>query len=290
MNKPVTELAGDAEEQRITQVRLRAPGPHEVLDAVLELSRAVTVDMHATKSCTHTSSFGVCFRNGCLRAHAPRGRRGADMVYATGRLRPDRRERIELTREAMQRHGVELNPGSASHITPLDGIGRSSSRDRRFRRADDGRRADRGRRVGRVCGSNVCASDDRPLIVQLALQLGARSATRACTESRCTWRLFEQAARSRHAPIMVMGRDGEVTFGNRAFLTITAFVATTLGSRLARALPETERRRLLPVYISVCTASRAPMSRCALPRAMGVSPRSPSTPRRSSARTATSRA
>src|SRR5262249_29433449 len=98
----------------LPQPRLRAPGPDEVLEAVLELSRVVTVDLH-TDEVVHAyiERFKRLFpsRLFCVRLLQPQGGE-LSMVYATGRLLPERRDRIEISREAIERHGIELPAGA----------------------------------------------------------------------------------------------------------------------------------------------------------------------------------
>jgi PAS domain S-box-containing protein len=114
-------------------------------------------------------------------------------------------------------------------------------------------------------------SDDRPLIVQLALQLG--SALRNCRLHRESVYLRDYLSKlldHANAPIMVIGRDGEVTFLNRAFSTITGFRRDDiLGKDWLSLLPETERRRLLPVYISALRGDPSTNVEVRLPRRDG---------------------
>jgi len=123
MSKPGSSSAGELSaggvvaEGRDTLIMLRVPGPNEVLPAVLELSREVAVDMH-TDEVVHAyiERFKKLFpeRLFCVRLLNPEGGE-LSMVYATGRLRPDRRDRIELTREALLRHGVALTADDVMH-------------------------------------------------------------------------------------------------------------------------------------------------------------------------------
>src|SRR5258705_3645287 len=78
---------------------LRPPEPDEMLQAVLELSRLVTVEMHADEVVhTYVERFSRLFptRLCCVRLLDAQGGE-LSMVYATGRLRPERRDRIELS-------------------------------------------------------------------------------------------------------------------------------------------------------------------------------------------------
>jgi PAS domain S-box-containing protein len=240
---------------RASHVQLRAPGPNEVLQSVLELSRAVTVDLH-TDEVVHAyiERFKKLFpkRLFCVRLLNPAGGELA-MVYATGRLQPERRDRIELTREALERHGVQLPESAAGRIVETEAyepffVGGESGFD-----------------VPMMDGSQISGvlsveypdhaqppADDRPLIVQLALQLGsALRNSRLHRESVYLRDYLSKLLDHANAPIMVMGRDGEITFANRAFLTVTGFRRDDiLGKDWLSLMPEAERRRMLPVYIS----------------------------------------
>jgi PAS domain S-box-containing protein len=240
---------------RASHVQLRAPGPNEVLQSVLELSRAVTVDLH-TDEVVHAyiERFKKLFpkRLFCVRLLNPAGGELA-MVYATGRLQPERRDRIELTREALERHGVQLPESAAGRIVETEVyepffVGGESGFDVPMM---DG---------GQISGVLSVEypdhapppADDRPLIVQLALQLGsALRNSRLHRESVYLRDYLSKLLDHANAPIMVMGRDGEITFANRAFLTVTGFRRDDiLGKDWLSLMPEAERRRMLPVYIS----------------------------------------
>ena len=102
-----------------------------MLEVVLELSRIVAVDMH-TDEVVHTyiERFKKLFpeRLFCVRLLSTEGGE-LSMVYATGRLRADRRDRVELTREALARHGIDLpDAGAEPHRDHRRAIDRSSSR------------------------------------------------------------------------------------------------------------------------------------------------------------------
>jgi two-component system, NtrC family, sensor kinase len=264
----------EAAQVRDTHVMLRAPGPNDVLAVVIELSRVVTVDMH-TDEVVHAyiERLKKLFpeRLFCVRLLNPDGGE-LSMVYATGRLRAERRERIELTREALQRHGVVLTTASADRVAIIDGY-------RPFFVSGV-----EGFDVPMMDGDQLAGvllveypelaappQDDRALIVQLALQLG--SALRNCRLHRESVYLRDYLSKlldHANAPIMVMGRDGEVTFANRAFLTITGLRRDELlGKEWFTLLPENERRRLLPVYISALHGESSTNVEVRLPRRDG---------------------
>jgi two-component system NtrC family sensor kinase len=271
------DLAREAESEtheRNTHVRLRAPSPNEVLEAVLELSRVVAVDMH-TDEVVHAyiERFKKLFpeRMFCVRLLSAQGGE-LSMVYATGRLRPERRDRIELTREALARHAVSLQQSLGGRVVEIDSY-------RPFfvlgHEGFDVPMMD-GDQVAGVLSVEYAEqvqppADDRPLIVQLALQLG--SALRNCRLHRESVYLRDYLSKlldHANAPIMVIGRDGEVTFLNRAFSTITGFRRDDiLGKDWLSLLPEAERRRLLPVYISALRGDPSTNVEVRLPRRDG---------------------
>jgi two-component system NtrC family sensor kinase len=264
----------EAAREREARVRLRAPGPNEVLQAVLELSRAVTVDMHADEVVhAYIERFKRLFpeRLFCVRMLDIQGTE-LSMVYATGRLRSERRDRVELTREALERHGVALPASSTSQIAAIDSyrpffVNGAAGFDVPMM---DGEQV-AGVLAVEYAENEAAPDDDRALIVQLALQLGsALRNSRLHRESVYLRDYLSKLLDHANAPIMVMGRDGEVKFGNRAFLTITGFRRDdVLGRDWLSLLPETERRRLMPVYISALHGEPSTNVEVRLPRRDG---------------------
>lgn len=279
MSKPRGNVAPDdpnpfAGASRTSQVTLRAPSPNEVLDAVLELSRAVTVDMHTDEVVhTHIERFKAVFpeRLFCVRLLSPEGGE-LSMVYATGRLRPDRRDRLELTREALLRHGIVLARPSTERVAIIDGyrpffVGGVTGFDVPMMDGDQLA----GVLLVEYAAGAAPPEDDRPLIVQLALQLGsALRNSRLHRESVYLRDYLSKLLDYANAPIMVMGRDGDVTFANRAFLTLTGVTREeVMGKDWFGLLPETERRRLLPYYISALHGEPSTNVEVRLPRRDG---------------------
>ena len=271
---PDQEGAGTATGDRRTHVRLRAPRPNEVLQAVLELSRAVAVDMHADEVVhAYVERFKKLFpeRMFCLRLL---GRQGGElsMVYATGRLRPDRRDNVELTREALSRHGIALPSSLEQRVVASDAytpvfVHGSHGFDVPMMDGDD----ITGVLSVEYAEDVEAPADDHALIVQLALQLG--SALRNCRLHRESVYLRDYLSKlldHANAPILVIGRDGEVTFLNRAFSAITGFRRDdVLGKEWLSLLPETERRRVLPLYISALRGEPSTNIEVRLPRRDG---------------------
>jgi PAS domain S-box-containing protein len=251
---------------------LRAPGPDEVLRAVLDLSRVVHVDRHADEVVhTYVDRFQRLFpgRYFCVRLFSDRaGTLGT--VFATGRLRPDRREVLEVTYEALERHGIK-----ASHLE------RVRITDRYVPMFQDGASGfdvpmtDGEHIVGLVAveyaTGTVEPPDDRALIVQLTLQLGsALHNVRLHRESVYLRDYLSQLLDNANAPILVMDRNGLVTFVNRAFLALTHYRREdVLGMDWLAMTPESERRQLLPLSIAALRGDTASNVEVKLPRRDG---------------------
>jgi PAS domain S-box-containing protein len=250
------------------------PGPDEVLEVVLELNRSVTVDMHADEVVyEHVQRMRQLFegRFFCVRLlHHDRGELGT--VYATGRLRPERRDRVELTREAARRHGLRSDAPPSPLVTltdryePAFALGATGF---------DVPLTDGGLIAGILTveyplGCTI-PIDDRALIVQLSLQLAsALRNARLHRESVYLRDYLSKLLDHANVPIMVMGRGGEITLVNRAFLTITGMRREELiGQDWMSLLPEPERRRLLPVYINAMRGEPTASFDARLPRRDG---------------------
>jgi len=198
------------------------------------------------------------------------------MVYATGRLRPERRDRIELSREARERHGVSLPESAVGRVIETDAyapffVGGAEGFD--VPMMD-------GEQIAGVLSveypkNAAPPDDDRALIVQLALQLGsALRNSRLHRESVYLRDYLSKLLDHANAPIMVMGRDGEITFANRAFLTLTGFRRDDiLGKDWLSSMPEAERRRRVRAGVGARLRRSAPGRRlpcdarsCGLPQ------------------------
>lgn len=245
-----------------------------MLETVLELSRAVTVDMHADEV---VHAYIECFKKlfperlFCVRMLTQHGTE-LDMVYATGRLLPERRDQIELTREALARHRADVASPALERVVAVD-----TYRNVFVRGAD-------GFDVPMMDGDDIAGAlsveypsgfaeptDDRPLIVQLALQLGsALRNSRLHRESVYLRDYLGKLLDHANAPIMVMGKNGDVTLVNRAFVAITNFRREEIiGKDWLGLLPDAERRRLLPVYISALHGEASTNVEVRLPRRDG---------------------
>jgi len=256
----------------VTVAALTVPRPDELLEAVLELNRAVTVDMHADEIVyEHVQRMRQLFvgRFFCVRLLS---RDGAELgtVYATGRLRTEQRDQIALTRDALKLHGLNAPHPPTIAISErylpvfVQGV-----------RGFDVPLADGSVIAGIMSveypDEAAIPADDRALIVQLSLQLSsALRNARLHRESLYLRDYLGKLLDHANVPIMVMGRGGEITLANRAFLTITGMKREEIiGQDWLSFLPEPERRRLLPVYINAMRGEPSTNFEAKLPRRDG---------------------
>ncbi len=257
-----------------TASELATPRPGEVLSAVLELSRSVTVEMHEDALVhAYVDAFTRLFpgRMFAVRLFAP-DTVALSMVYATGRLRAARREVIEITTEAIDRHGLDATALIASGVQQVE------TYEPFF---EDGAA---GFDVPLLDGHRVAGAlsvdyhqgvaipvDDQPVIVQLVLQMAtALRNTRLHRQSLYLRDYLSKLLDNANAPIMVMGKHGEVRFANRAFLSITNFRREDLlGQDWLSFLPEPERQRVLPLYIDALRGESSSNLEVRLPRRDG---------------------
>jgi two-component system NtrC family sensor kinase len=253
---------------------LPVPDSPELLAEVLELSRRVTVDWHEDEIVhAYVTGFSRLFprRLFCVRLFSEDD--GAlSSVYATGRLHPSRRDRLELSAEASQRHMLEPDVARKNHLhitdayTPLFS-GAATGFDIPLL---DGREL-----LGLVSIEYVLevepAALDRALLVQLSVLFAsalknARSHRRSIYLRDYLGKLLDHA----NAPIMVMGKHGEVRLANRAFLGLLSFQRDELMGREWMAfLPEAEQRNLWPIYINALRGEPTTNVEVRLPRRDG---------------------
>lgn len=250
------------------------PDSQAVLDAVLELSRSVSVDEHEDQIVhAYVAAFARLFpqRLFCVRLFSD-DEGLLSCVYATGRLRADKRDLVELSREALERHAVDEHAPRrtsfrvVSDYTPLfmHGV-----------RGFDVPMMDGDELLGLVSVEYPAqvepAREDHAVLVQLCLQFG--SALRNARSHRRTVYLRDYLSKlldHANAPIMVMGKHGQVRLANRAFLGLTSFHRDeVLGKPWMGFLPETEQRRLWPVYVNALRGEPATNVEVRLPRRDG---------------------
>lgn len=233
---------------------LEPPSSEELLFTVLELNRTVNVEMQdETIVHGYVEALRELFPRRRFAARLLSPARGElALVYATDRLAEDARETITLSRGARTRHDIEEDEVVSAGVR--------TSEDYAAIFAEPGVGFDiplnAGGRLAGVLSVEYEAgidepSFDRSLIVPLAVQLGAalRNA-RLLRESRTLQDKLEKLLDHANAPIVVIGKSRELRVVNRAFLALTDLAREwLLGRDFLTLVPETERGRILPVFI-----------------------------------------
>ncbi len=249
---------------------LDSPGPDRVLATVLELARRVSLEMHDEEIVSaYVAALSELFpgRRFAVRLVSPETGR-LSLAHATGKLIDERRTRPEVTREALVRHGIDApkdgsGVGVADSWRPLFEPGATGF---------DVPMVDGDRVVG-VLGveyppGRVEPPGDRHVAVPIGLQLGAalRNA-RLLRESRYLRDYLGKLLDHANAPIVVIGRHREIRVANRAFLAVTGMEREhLLGRDFVEFMPEQDRARLLPVFISALRGESATNFEVRLPR------------------------
>lgn len=256
------------------QGALEPPSSEEMLFKILELNRTVNVEMQ-DEAIVHVyvTALRDLFprRRVAVRLVSPETGQ-LSLVYATGRLDESSRERIVVSSEAMERHELtafeveRIGAGAGEGYVPIfaePGIGFDIPLIQ----------------AGHLSGVMSVEYDpgleepgyDRSMIVPLAVQLGAalRNA-RLLRESNYLRDNLEKLLDHANAPILVIGRDRELRVVNRAFLALTGAVRDhLLGRDFLQLLPETERGRILPVFIRALRGEPTSNFEVRLPRSRG---------------------
>ncbi len=234
---------------------LEPPSSEELLHTVLELNRSVGVEMQ-DEAIVHryVELFGALFprRRFAVRLLDPEGPERLELVYATGRLAPEGRERVALSDDALERHELEPESVRAAGFDITE----------TYRSIFDapGVGFDVPLLQGDILVGVMCVeyepevaepAFDRSLIVPIAVQLAAALRnSRLLRESNYLRDNLSKLLDHANAPIVVIGRERELRVVNRAFLALTGAARDTLlGRDFLHLLPETERGRILPVFI-----------------------------------------
>lgn len=254
--------------------RLEPPSSEEMLFNVLELNRTVSVEMQ-DEAIVHgyVEALRVLFPR---RRFAVRLLSAEDselsLVYATGKLDEAQRDRLLLSEAAIERH--ELFPRDLEGN--IDGVSET------YRPIFEQPGA--GFDIPLITGGTFAGvlsveyepeltepRFDRSLIVPLAVQLGAslRNA-RLLRESNYLRDNLGKLLDHANAPIVVIGKDRELRVVNRAFLALTtASREELMGRDFLQLLPETERGRILPVFIRALRGESTSNFEVRIPRASG---------------------
>ena len=240
---------------------LKSPSLDEVLSEFLSLSRTVSLEMHDEEIVhAYVSSMLKLFpgRLFALRLFEPETGE-LSLVYATGRLRSDRRDTVYVTTRALEEQGLtEQVPLAVLEITPRyvplfhqDAEGFDVA-------IGNGRRVIGVLAVEYMPGQAL-GEEDPGRIVPVALQLSAalRNA-RLLRESMYLRDYLTKLLEHANAPIQVIGRKREIRVVNRALLALTGFRRDELiGRDFTSLLDDEERSRLLPVLIAALRGQSA---------------------------------
>lgn len=252
---------------------LTTPPPDRVLYAILTLSRQISVEMQDEDIVhAYTDALRTLFPGRLLivRLVTPSGRLA--LAYATGRLREGRRDQVEITREALQRHGYA--PEAVEHA----GVQLVDTYRPVFEEAAKGfdvPMIDAGRLIGTL-GVEYMPNvqeppDDRAVLGQIALQLGsALRNARLLRESRYLKDYLTKLVDHANTPIAMLGRRRDIQLVNQALLALTGLEREeVIGKDFLALLPESERNRLLPVFVNALRGKPVSNFELSLPRADG---------------------
>ena len=233
---------------------LKSPSLAEVLDEFLSLTRSVSLEMHDEEIVhAYVTAMLKLFPGRMFALRLFDGESGElSLVYATGRLRKDRRDTVFVTTRALAEQALTSHlPHAAveerAEYVPLfhqDATGFDVA-------IEHARRLIGVLAVEYPPGLSV-SEDDPPRIVPIALQLSAslRNA-RLVRESLYLRDYLTKLLEHANAPILVIGKKREIRVVNRALLALTGFKREELiGRDFTSMLDDEERSRLLPVFIA----------------------------------------
>ena len=266
---------GDAKPAGATKsAKLNVPRSQAMLQEVLELTERVPVDLHEDAIVhAYVTSFGRLFpeRLFCVRLFSSEDG-SLSTVYANGRLHPARRQLRQLSDAAFKQHRISAEVASKNNLPivrqyqPMFQQGASGF---------DVPLLDGDELLGLVSveypASVSPPREDAALLVPLVLWLAstlknARSHRRSIYLRDYLGKLIDHA----NAPIMVMGRRGEVRLANRAFLALLSYQRDEiLGREWMSFLPEAEQQHLWPIYINALRGDPTTNVEAQLPRRDG---------------------
>jgi two-component system, NtrC family, sensor kinase len=265
-------LERDSVERDVNRA-LTTPPPDRVLYTILALSRQISVDMQREDIVhAYLDALRQLFPGRLLLVRLVKASGSLALAHGTGRLREGRRAQVELTREALERHGYA--PDTVSH----PGIILADNYRPVFEEAGKGfdvPMIDNGRVIGTL-GVEYMPNvqeppDDRAVLGQIALQLGAslRNA-RLLRESRYLKDYLTKLVDHANAPIAMLGRRRDIRVINQALLGLTGLSRDdVIGKDFLELLPESERNNLLPVFINALRGKPVTNFELSLPRIDG---------------------
>ena len=249
------------------------PSLASVVDVVLSLSRAVRLEMH-DEEIVHVYMQELRkllpARQLAIRLFAAESGR-LTLVYATGRLIPERRDEILVTKEALERHGIVAQSNGhtmqhADQYVPLFAEGAEGF---------DVPMSDGELMVGVLAVEYPIGveapADDHAAVVPLAVQLAsALRHARLLREAVYLRDYLSKLLDHANAPIIVIGRRREITVVNLAVLALTGLAREeALGRDFTSLVPEDERRRIMPVFIDALRGVPTSNFEVKLPRGSG---------------------
>ena len=205
---------------------LKTPSLDEVLAELLALTRSVSLEMHDEEIVhAYVTSMLHLFPGRLFALRLFDADTGElSLVYATGRLRTDRRDRVRITARALEEQGLShaLHKG---HIDPTNEYEPQFFDDAH---GFDVAIGDGGQLTG-VLGIEypngmLAVQSDHARIVHIALQLASslRNA-RLLRESLYLRDYLTKLLEHANAPILVIGRKREIRVVNRALSALTGF-------------------------------------------------------------------
>jgi PAS domain S-box-containing protein len=252
---------------------LKTPTLDEVLAELLALTRSVSLEMHDEEIVhAYVTSMLRLFpgRLFALRLFEPQTGE-LSLVYATGRLRSDRRDRVRITARALEEQGLS-DALNKDVVEPTDEYLPQFFEDAEGFDVAIGN----GRDLTGVLGIEYphgmrSVPSDHTRIVHIALQLSSslRNA-RLLRESLYLRDYLTKLLEHANAPILVIGRRREIRVVNRALVSLTGFRRDELiGRDFASLLDDEERARLLPVLVAALRGQSATGVEVRVPSKLG---------------------
>jgi two-component system NtrC family sensor kinase len=240
---------------------LKSPSPEEVLTEFLSLTRTVSLEMHDEEIVhAYVTSMLKLFPGRLFALRLFDADTGElSLVYATGRLRTDRRDTVFVTARSLAEQGLTDPLPHAAIEVRQDYVPLFHESAQGFDVA-----IGHGRRLIGTLGVEYppalsMGEHDPPRIVPIALQLSAslRNA-RLLRESLYLRDYLTKLLEHANAPILVIGRKREIRVANRALLALIGFTHDELiGRDFTSMLDDEERSRLLPVFIAALRGNSA---------------------------------
>ncbi|MDB4991285.1 MAG: Two-component sensor histidine kinase [Myxococcaceae bacterium] len=241
---------------------LKSPSPEEVLTEFLALTRTVSLEMHDEEIVhAYVTSMLKLFPGRLFALRLFDADTGElSLVYATGRLRTDRRDMVFVTERSLEEQGLTdpLPPNTAVQVH-RDYVPLFHERATGFDVAIGHGRRLIGTLAVEYPPAFAMGAEDPPRIVPIALQMSAslRNA-RLLRESLYLRDYLTKLLEHANAPILVIGRKREIRVANRALLALIGFTHEELiGRDFTSMLDDEERSRLLPVFIAALRGNSA---------------------------------